>query len=167
LTNPLLAVEELGYELAPGVAREVELRLRFGPGQRKQVRELEERICATAGRRVDPQSAEDLESVLFGELKLRRPADMGSLGPPDVVDCGRKRVRREPFSWKDPLTALADAHPIVPLLLEYRDLQASRPPFAPRELYEQLKSGRRQLPIRSVSLQHVEHQEHEEGPSDA
>ena len=41
--NPLLAIEELGYDLAPEVLKQLERILRFQPAERKRIKELEQK----------------------------------------------------------------------------------------------------------------------------
>jgi hypothetical protein len=58
---------------------------------------------------------------------------------------------------------MREDHPIMATLLEYRKLQVSRPGFAPRALYNKLKSGELRLPITKIRLDFPEHDEiHEE-----
>jgi hypothetical protein len=52
----------------------------------------------------------------------------------------------------DPLEHLRDVHPIMPLVLEYRQLEASVPRLAPRQLYDRISQGDVQIPITNIKL---------------
>jgi hypothetical protein len=143
MANPTLAIEELGFELAPEVAREVERRVRFSDDTRHRLAAIEAKLFEAAGERFDPESGEDLERVLFSRLKLPRPPGLTSLEPPpahplrgprivvkEIEPGGRKsgkKARRrfvarrvEPARPTDPLEQLRGKHAVVDLLLQYR-----------------------------------------------
>jgi hypothetical protein len=122
LANPVLALEELGYQLDGEVRQEVEDRLRFTPGQAKRIRQLRRQLFEHAGRPFDPASEEELDSVLHEELGLER---------------------RE-------LKALAGEHGVVEPLIEYRELDESEPRFAQPEVYRSIRAGKRNLPVSGV-----------------
>jgi hypothetical protein len=52
----------------------------------------------------------------------------------------------------DPPAPLREAHPIMPLLLEYRQVEASSARLAPRAVYDRIKRGDVDLPITSLKL---------------
>ena len=161
--NPLLAMEELGYELETKIQKEVERILRFSPKERKRLKDLETEIHKLAGRAIDLDSPKEIETVLFKEFKLNKPKSMESLDQPDIIDRGATLSKHKGFRWIDPLRPLEKEHPIIAPLLEYRKLQVSRPGFAPRALYKKLKSGKIRFPITEIRLDFPEHDEiHEE-----
>jgi hypothetical protein len=144
--NPLYAIEELGYEIEPRVRPQIEDRLRFGPRSIVRLQQLREEIFEHAGREVDLTSSDDLRQLLFEELSLPVPEPPPDTSPLPPQIGGQPRL--EPIS--DPLEVLRDAHPIMEPLLEYRRLESSRPGMAPRHLYEEVREGKRRLPIRSI-----------------
>jgi len=186
MANPVLAIEELGLDLAPEVAREVERRVRFSEERRSRLSAIETKLFEAAGERFDPESVEDIERVLFSRLKLRRPADITSLEPPPppgleaprfavkkIEARARKRastrkakaaprfaVRRiEPPPRVDPLERLKGAHPVVDLLLQHRAITSVVPKLSSRAGYEAVKKNPRGVPVANIVVRlpgHVE-----------
>jgi hypothetical protein len=152
--NPLLALEEMGYDLTREVRAQVERHVRFSRADRERLDALSREIARVSPEPFDPDEPEELERILFQRLKLpplpqrvRIPAGpakttsrkaptpvaarLHPLAPP-VVPPGAPKAA-------DPLEALRGAHAVVPPLLEYRRIQSSQPPLAPREVYERLR----------------------------
>jgi hypothetical protein len=160
--NPLLALEELGYAIAPAVRQDFSDRLRFGAGGALRLRRLRERIFEHAGHPFDLESAAELQGVLFAELRLA-PAPAPSpakaaAGPPDLgplpvrtrFGASGSAAAGAPAAAADPLAALGLKHPIITPLLEYRSLEASQPRLASRELWDEIRQGRHAVPITSL-----------------
>jgi len=155
--NPLLALEELGYELEEDLKREVALRIRFDQRTIETMQGLSARIHELAGEPFEIDSPAHLGAVLFERLKLpalppapqrvvvaegtiaARSVGQRTRTPADALETPRKVPGgvRPP----DPLEALRGKHPVVEPLLEYRRLQGSVPALASRELYEKIKRG--------------------------
>ncbi len=155
--NPLLAIEELGYHLTPSVKRHVELLLRFPPASRKRLKALESEIHKLAGEKFDPDSDRETDRILFEKLKLTRPASVMNTVRADMIRQGAQFVQGKRPAWTETLQLQENQHEIVKPLLEYRKLMAERPGFAPPSLYEQLKTGRRKLPISRIRIELPEH----------
>jgi hypothetical protein len=148
--NPILALEELGYRIAPEARREVEDRLRFRPREAARLSALRRQIAEHAGHPLDPDSPHELEVVLFEELGLapRDRARESAAGPDRALSVAPLPVQ---VGWapahSDPLEAIRGTHLIVEPLLEYRRLEASEPRLASAALYAELRSGKRSSPI--------------------
>lgn len=146
--NPLLALEELGYRVAPEARAAIEDRFRFPYRTATRLRALRRELIAIAKRDFDPDSPGELHALLFGDLKLR-PV----LLPPSERAKGRSSTDRLPVqvrwsaSVSDPLTSLRGKHPLVEPLLEYRQLEASAARLAPPELYQAIRAGRVKIPV--------------------
>jgi hypothetical protein len=183
MANPTLAIEELGFDLAPEVAREVERRVRFSDQTRTRLAAIEAKLFEAAGERFDPESSEDVERVLFSRLKLPRPAGLTSLEPPParplegprivvtkIEPGGRKRgkeTRRRfvarrvgPAPPTDPLEQLKGGHAVVDLLLQHRAITLRVPKLASRAGYDALKANPRGVPVAKVVVHLSEHMEH-------
>jgi len=158
--NPLLAFEEMGYVLSKEVQKKVERFIRFTPEERKRLNELEKQIYEVAGHTFDIDSPETLEKLLFKELKIAKPKDIKGLGLPEPDKAGAELIKRRKVKWVDPLNSLEGVHPIISPLVSYRKIQASRPGLAQRSLYEELKTGKRRLPISRIRVRFPE--QHEE-----
>lgn len=155
--NPLLALEELGYELDDDLKREVALRVRFDQRTIETLHGLSSRIHELAGESFEIDSPAQLGAVLFKRLELPAlpPAPQrvvvveGTIAARSIDQRARTAAdpleipRKVPGGVRppDPLEALRGAHPVVGPLLEYRRLQGSVPALASRELYERIKRG--------------------------
>jgi hypothetical protein len=157
--NPILALEELGYSLDEALAREVALRVRFDERTVAKLHALTKRIHDLAGEPFDLESPEETARVLFETLGLPRVELVqrvviaeGRLAEGEGREYEKRRAaardsasipRRQVggVAPHDPLTALEGAHPVIAPLLEYRAIEASMPPLAPRELYERIARG--------------------------
>lgn len=139
--NPLLALEELGYEIEASARPDIEARLRFGPRVAPRALELVDRMREEVGRPVDPDDGEDVRRAI---------AELGVTS----LDAGtRQRSSRgaRPKEHQDDLAPLRGAHPFIDTLLEYRKLAASAPRLAPREAFDAIRSGERTLPITRIT----------------
>lgn len=148
--NPLLALEELGYELTPEARNDVEERLRFEPRQVVRRRELRALVFREAGKTFDLNEPGALYEVLFDDLGLSpSPDERGCYPPlPDTSPLPPQLSYHEPV--EDPLEVLRGRHPIMGPLLAYRRLEASKPQFATRALYAEVRQGKRTLGITRV-----------------
>ncbi len=150
--NPLLAAEELGYQIAPEIRQTVERRVRFSQEDAARLGELEAQVYKLAGVQFDIDSSQELDRILFEKLKLPRPNLAAADTRPIRTASWRlpRRPRWGPPRPPIPLEELRDAHPIMPPLLEYRRIDRSAPRLAPRELYERIRSGEVKMPITRI-----------------
>jgi competence ComEA-like helix-hairpin-helix protein len=153
--NPLFALEELGYEIEPAARPAIEDRLRFDHRVAVQRRQLRQKISELAGEEFDPDSAQALQRILYDKLKISNPESLykqtSRTGGYEEIDLSppRPHVRwLEPQD--DPLDALRGKHPILEPLLEYRRLGTLAPQLAPRNIYEEVRSGKRALSVKHI-----------------
>jgi len=140
LVNPILALEDVGVEIAPEVKEHIMEALRFPPALEKRKGELEAHLHAEFARlgfkASLPLSVEQRAELLFGKLQLapREPDDPR----PSAVPSNRTR-------------AYARHHPLAASLAEYERLRQGALVFQPREVYQAHKAGeKRQRWIKSV-----------------
>lgn len=154
--NPIHALEEIGYEINPIARPEIEDRLRFEPRTAVQLRQLRAVIFEQAGHSFDLNAPAELQRVLFDELKIPVP---GHNSYQQGQKCSRPDTNPLPpqLSWvpkvEDPLEVLRGTHQVIEPLLEYRRLEASAPRLAPRNLYNEVRQGKRQLFLESIRAQ--------------
>jgi hypothetical protein len=171
--NPLFLAEELGYTLTDEMRHFAVRRVRFSAEAFERLQQLEGQVWELAGEHFDIDSEEALERVLFTKLALPRPKAPeprevkkskrpsqekehvpGEVQPPAVrVITAPLRARvigRDPIT--DPLEPLHDVHPIMPPLLEYRQLEASAARLAPRAVYDRIARGDVDLPVTRLRL---------------
>jgi len=146
LVNPLLALEELGYRLSDELRPQVERRVRFKVEVAHKLDALAAKVFTQAGEAFDIDSPVALEKVLFDKLKLpRAETTAGKRASPAAPSLAPSAFKRPVVV--DPLERLRGKHAVMTPLLEYRQLEASEPRLAPRELYERVRSGEVKLPV--------------------
>lgn len=162
--NPLLALEEMGYEIEDAARTEIARRVRFSPRVTVRLRQLEDEVASIAGRKVDLNSAEDVRRLLFEDLGLKEPDEHA--GYEQTTQTQHRRGKRpdrftldtRPLSPDlssvdrpdDPLRVLADRHEVMDPLLAYRQLEASTPRLASRQAYEAVRAGKVRLGIENL-----------------
>lgn len=147
MANPILALEDLGYELSPRVLVALEDRARFDKKMAAQRRRLRTKIFEAVGHSFDLSSAEEVSGVL-SDLGVGTRAWVQKA----VAQTKYRPSCREQAKPSDPLERLKGKHPVVKLLLEYRRIDALTPPFASRRLYEETRTGKRSFAITAIRV---------------
>jgi hypothetical protein len=147
LVNPLLALEALGYRLTEDVWRQAERRVRFKPEVADRLEALSAEVFQVAGVRFDIDSPDQLWEVLFRKLELQLPVQ-----DPRSRELTANELQLVPALFPrlpvpDPLEPLRPQHPVIPLLLDYRQLEVSEARLAPRDLFERVHQGELKLPV--------------------
>lgn len=152
LANPLLAIEELGYQLSDTVQWEIERYVRYSRTSRKALTELENEIGRLIGKKIDPHNEAALEETLFVDLNLKRPRNSIRLSQVHPREAAHAKIQAPIQTPVDPLHEIVDAHPAVRLIIQYREVIHRTAPLATREQYEELKSGKRTLPVGKITI---------------
>ncbi len=157
--NPFLALEHLGYDIAPEARREIELRARFGPEKTDDFIALETALFEVIGSEFDLTDSEAVQATVY---KLLQPAQKSRSKEQKVrqqrVQQALDALRVSPLQGRigktavDPLTEFADLHPILPLLADYRRLERRHPRFASREQFASILSGERKTAITGLKF---------------
>jgi hypothetical protein len=171
--NPLFLAEELGYTLTDEMRHFAARRVRFSAETFERLQQLEQQVWDLAGERFDIDSEEALAHVLFMKLKIPRPQahEPGGVESPEqltqvkayvpgAVQPPVPRLPTAPLPARpighgpidDPLEPLRNDHPVMPPLLEYRQLEASAARLAPRAVYDRIARGDVDLPITRLHL---------------
>jgi len=158
LANPLLAIEQAGYILAPHIMREAELRVRFRPEDADLLLSLDKKIRSVLGEDIDHNRPESfvepmLRAVAAHPAKAKKAAARQEAQNDDRdlrAALDRPLVRRPGQPHEDPLEAFAARHTLLLEFVEYRRLEGSRPRLASRELFEGILSGKVESPIRKA-----------------
>jgi hypothetical protein len=139
--NPILALRCLGYEIAPKFVDEFSDRVRLGHRGAARLRQLRREAASHLGPEVDLRVTGDVERALANRLgmkdlsRVHRDAERTSRSS-GTEHSGEART-------SDPLAHLADRHPVMPLILEFRQIDAQAPQLATPEIFESLRSGQR------------------------
>jgi hypothetical protein len=150
-SNPLLALEELGYAVAAEAKETIEAQLRFSAQALERRRELAAAIFRTAGREFGLDDPAEIQRVIVELAGARaskvRPRSRGSRAETQA-DRGVEHVAAQ----ADSLEAMREAHPVVPLLIEYRSVEQRGRRLAPRELYDRIRRGDLRTGVTAVRL---------------
>ncbi|MEV1154400.1 hypothetical protein AB0J27_03190 [Micromonospora chokoriensis] len=143
-SNPLLAVEHLGYEFDPEARTGIGDRIRLGPTAAEKLAGLRTTIARLVDRRVDPDNGAEVRRLLtdLGVLPSCSDGDEPDTDPPRWRPGG---------AGPDPLEPLRDRHPVMVPLLEYRQISARRPRFAPPQAFAAILDGAVATPLTGVS----------------
>ena len=156
--NPILAMEELGFEFDAAARPAIEARFRFRPRTAQRLGKLRGELFRAAGRPFDPTDGADVRAVLKeagvktpARAKLDSPGRWTVRGSAAAEGASPRRKRRRAVEApEDPLAELAGTHEIVEPLLEYRRLEASEARLAAPEVFASIRDGRRELPITGI-----------------
>jgi hypothetical protein len=132
LVNPILALEDVGVQLAPEIKDHIMQALRFPPRLEERKAELETDIKAELAKLKVPAelplTPARRSQLLFQVLKL----------PPLSQDAGEVATLESHRT-----RAYSRMHPLVAKLAEYERLRQGGLVFHPRKTYEDYKAGRR------------------------
>ncbi len=133
-SNPLMALEELGYEIDLDIVGHLEDKLRFKTRQVAQLSKLRKSVHDKAGKKFNIRSEHELNSVLFDDLEIEAYDEKG---------CPiRKTIsKRRKGDDKDDLDFYVDLHPVVKPLLAFRKLDASIAGFCDSRTYRKIRTG--------------------------
>lgn len=146
LSNPILALERIGYKLSAGLKEEVEIRARFGAKEQKKLAETQKKITKIAGKKVNLSSNTAVSKLLKGLIKTKnvkaeKKTDKSSALFKAVAINPESRLFKTKMA-KDPLDDFRSSHPIIPLLLDYRRIEASAPKLASKKLFNEILKGK-------------------------
>ncbi|MGB0787914.1 MAG: hypothetical protein ACPGQR_00095 [Marinirhabdus sp.] len=146
LSNPILALEEIGFTLSEEVKKEIEERARFNSKQQKKRKEITEKVYGIAGKKIDLSSKASVTKGLGSVLK-NKTIQVGkkNIAASTIIKAAGTKLGPRLFQnkeKKDPLSAYKSAHKIVPLLLAYRKIEASSPQLASKKTFGALLKGK-------------------------
>lgn len=155
--NPLFALEELGFTIAPALLPTVVRRIRFSQAVFERLETLAEQVQQQAQQRFDLDAPAELARVLFEALKLPRDAtnlvEQAATAAPEysfsdaLTSPLPYHLDKAAANRPDPLEKLRGQHPVIEPLLAYRALEATTPRLASREDYQRIRVGAVKLPI--------------------
>lgn len=153
-TNPVLAVEHLGFIIDAEARPAIADRLRLGPDVSELLAGLRNEIARIAGRRVDPDNRDDVRRLLdemgISTTVVGAAASAAAFTVPSGPDTAPPRWRPGGVG-PDPLRDLHDRHPVMGPLLDYRALSARAPQFAPQRVFEAVLAGELRPKVTAVT----------------
>lgn len=148
-SNPLYALEEMGYQLDPGMIDNAEDRMRFKTREVVRLEKLRQEVQQLAGRKFQLRSPSELKMVLEDELGLHAYDAHGC--PVKFPTTSYQKAIQGPQP-EDPLKQYEGMHPVIAPLLEFRQLDASVHGFCSIEVYRKIREGKTSLP-RTLEIQ--------------
>jgi len=142
IINPVLALEEIGYELSPALKEELDYYIRFGPIRKKKLMALEEKVYAAVGKRFDLKNENAIKKYVHpliakkGKVKFQLP-NM------DYSFTIKTTSGKAKFNQKkaDPYESYKDAHPAIQPLLEFRKIESSVARLGSTKLFKKALKG--------------------------
>jgi len=210
LLNPIIALEETGFDLNPAMRRHISYGLRYGASTKIRMRELESEVVELVGHEVNVASNEQVSRLLFEELKLPIPTlrskakrQVQASAEPTIYEfdiepdgeegkraegvdynarsvselrtllkqrglslSGKKRelvarlenddriTSQKPAINPELLEAIRNKHPVVPRIIELRELLQTGWRLVNRETYNKVKNGATVTLLRGVHFRH-------------
>ena len=161
MANPIIALERAGFTFTSEAKEEIESYVRFGKEGAKRIYDLREKINATVGRKIDIKNPEQLADAILsdtGEKELakqhspvrksgyaQKAADRAKLL--EALKAKPKKVNNQ---WTDQLTEFASVHPLIPLLIEYRQMESERTGFTDPKDIQHIEQRIRKSPFTNV-----------------
>jgi hypothetical protein len=161
LTNPLLALEKIGYTFTPAGREEIETYIRFGKDGVAELNKLKENIFAITGQTFDLEDASKVQTVLSAALLKDAPvakakAIANQSLPKEEVDAivkvAGKSAKVVGSRVLDSLEAYRTKHPVMAPLLEYRKLQALAPQLATKKVSDAIIRKKDALPFSKITF---------------
>ena len=140
LVNPVLALETIGYTLSESLKKEVEYYVRFGEKKKDKLLNLEKKIYSMVGSEFKVSDNESvrkhLKPLLGDKIEIlsntsKRISYRFSLNPSNSKQTFSKK-------YSDALVKLKNEHAVVPLLIEAREIEASRGKLGSGEIFSKL-----------------------------
>lgn len=162
LANPIIALERAGFEFTESAKDEIEDYTRFGREGLDKLHVLKENIFKHTGRQFNLNNAEKLTDILIGILpqspeatkqtmmKKESAKPSIAINRNDLFDILKKAPHLKDNIWHDGLLPYTSLHPVIPLLIGYRKLQAENPRFTSYEQISGVESKLKNSPIKNV-----------------
>ena len=162
LANPILALEKTGLTFTDEAKAEIEAYVRFGKEDLARYVALKEKIDSIAGSKIDLANNDQVVDAvirLVGQPDKIKPGTQTKKMPDPVVkiidrDKLASALKSPPKKindqWQDSLAEFKSDHPIVPLLMEFRQMESERTGFAQPKDMAGIEEKLRKSPFTNV-----------------
>lgn len=133
-SNPFFALEEMGFTYNEDIKDSLEDKLRFKTNKAEKLARLRKSIFKIAGRKFDIRNKNELNSVLFDELKIVAFKENGC---PLLQTLSATAPKGTP----DNLVEYTGLHPIIDPLIEFREIDRTVPGFCDKVSYDNIRKG--------------------------
>jgi hypothetical protein len=141
MINPILALENIGYELSDELKHELDYHIRFGPEKKKQLLKLEKDIYKDVGKSFDLQDEKQIRKNIHPLISLKENAVL-TKSTAKISLSGRKGVSRvkavsSQKTATSPYAGFTKSHKVIPKLIEYQDYELNAPKLGSKKLFNQ------------------------------
>lgn len=157
LTNPLLALEKIGYSFTAAAKEEITSHIRFGKEGIAALDKLKSDIFAITGKsfNLDDSTSvrEQLATILSKDEVTPKGKSKAAIKPSDaILDAVTKPVKVKDNKVEDPLEVYRSEHPVIAPLLEYRRMQVLVPQLASSDVADKIVRQKDQLPLKRLTF---------------
>ncbi|HAL81278.1 MAG TPA: hypothetical protein DCO83_02790 [Mucilaginibacter sp.] len=161
LANPIAALEKIGMEFTDRAKDEIETYARFGKEGAKQISELRANINDTAGSFVDLNAPYQIAEIIIstGDFNVSKSSEQAKKGAgagsssvdkAALIKALESSPKKENNLWQDDLAQFSSMHPVLPLILQYRKLDAESPRFADKKNISAIQEKLNKGPLKNV-----------------
>jgi len=161
MANPIIALERTGLTFTPEAKDEIESYVRFGKEGAKRLYDLREKISAAVGGKIDIRNPEQLADAILSKTvetdstkqqpSVKKSAyRQNSVDRAKLLEALKARPKKVDNQWVDQLAEFASVHPVVPLLIEYRQMESERTGFTDPKDIQHVEERIRKSPFTSV-----------------
>jgi hypothetical protein len=162
LANPIAALERAGLTFTNEAKEEIETHVRFGKEGAKYYDDLKEKINAAAGTSIDLKNRELVADTIVRLAKQNDTSKPQKQIKKDdyqaniVID--RQKLlttlnsppKKTNNQWQDALSEFSAVHPLIPLLIQFRQMDAENPAFASSKDIPAIEERLRKSPFTNV-----------------
>lgn len=152
LANPIIALERTGLKFTDQAKEEIEMYVRFGKEGVKWYNSLKEKIDTLAGTKIDLRNNEQIAEVIFRKESAPTKKSSYTAGhdKEKFMTALNSTPKKTEGRLHDDLAAFTNVHPLIPLLIEYRQIQAEHPPFTHPKDISRIEERLRKGPLMNV-----------------
>jgi hypothetical protein len=141
MINPILALENIGYELSDELKHELDYHIRFGSEKKKRLLKLEKDIFKDVGKSFDLQDEKQIRKNIHPLISLKENAVL-TKSTAKISLSGKKGVSlvKSISSQKttiSPYAGFKKSHKVIPKLIEYQDFELNAPKLGSKKLFNQ------------------------------
>jgi hypothetical protein len=163
LANPIAALERAGFHFTENAKEEIENYVRFGRTGLDKLQVLRGDIFKYFGGQVNLNNTEALTDAILRVVPPSEEKTPGKSKQDKTAYTSSARLQRNELikilntepkpgdkEWHDALQTYSTLHPIFPLVIEYRKMQAENPAFARPEQLRVIEEKLQKLPLKNV-----------------
>lgn len=141
MINPILALEDIGYELSDELKHELEFHIRFGPEEKKRMLKLEKDIFKEVGKSFDLRSEKQIRKNIHPLIDLKTDAVLAKPRTRISISTskGKSRVKAKKTSEESvsPYSGFSKKHKVIPKLVEFQKQELTTPQLGSKKLFKQ------------------------------